>query len=462
MPKHVWQTSPRRSATHPRASAKPSSKATKGGKRPIAALASASFVSLRSIATITASTSHGDKGDEIDDPYSALNADEEIDRVFTPDEDPFAAMTPVSIISSTSNKSKAGSRSFTTLQNHSVVLPSMQSEPPNSAPATITDFSHYQVLPPILQRGPQNLGKHPQIVLSGLSTPSESSPSSMYSSLPSILPSIRPRTTSTPSIVRESRKLNVFAALTRRRQGNVYDDSSSRDSPASSDDGKRVLGHSNSRPHSPFPLLFSRNKAQKPDEYKGNKSIVSYGGHQKSSLAIETSVPREGSIDLSPNPCSNGSSQHAHACYSSPKLSARDTDVFGDVCDVIGDSAAFELKRDIVSPTAYLLETDEYDESSIEEEEYAQADRSSTLEYKSAMFEDPLVSVIQAEQTRKPDNTLHDRGVGTESETDTDYDTNNSELDHWPLPPYRTVVVDLEKGEGWHEVEPVVEVSYLA
>lgn len=461
MPKHVWQTSPRRSATHPRASAKPSSKATKGGKKPIAALASASFVSLRSIATITASTSHGDKGDETDSPYSVLNADEEIDRVFTPDEDPFAAITPVSIISPTNNKSKAGSRSFTTLQNHSVALPPMQSKPPSSAPATITDFSHYQVLPPIPQRGPQTLGNHPQNVLPGLATPSESSPSSMYNSLPSILPSIRPRTTSTPSIVRESRKLNVFAALTRRRQGNIYDDSSSRDSPASSDDGKRVLGHSNSRPHSPFPLLFSRNKVQKSDDCKGNKSITSYGGHPKSSLAIETSVPREGSINLSPNPYSSGSSQDAHDFYSSPKLSAGDTDVFGDVCDIIGDSASFELKRDIVSPTAYLLETDEYDELSIEEE-YAQADMSSTLEHRNAIFEDPLVSVIQAEQTRKPDNTLHDRGVGTESETDTDYDTNNSELDHWPLPPYRTVVVDLEKGEGWHDVEPVVEVSRLA
>ena len=141
MSKHVWTTSPRRSATHPRTSTKPSSKTLKDGKKPIAALASASFVSLRSIATITASNSHGDKV-ETDD----LDAD--MDRAFTPDEDPFAALTPVSIISSASSSAKADTRSLMPLQNSTGGSLRLH-DVPLSAPATLTTFNHYQILPPV-------------------------------------------------------------------------------------------------------------------------------------------------------------------------------------------------------------------------------------------------------------------------------------------------------------------------
>lgn len=439
MPKHTWQTSPRRSATHPRTSIKPSSKTLKGGKKPIAALASASLVSLRSIATITASNNHGDKVETDGD----LNI--EMDRAFTPEEDPFAATTPISIISSGSGSAGAKHRSFLPFPNTSACSVDMLNVP-ISAPPTLTTFDHCQTLPPIPRRdAPQQKINYPRIRLQkGLATPEESSPSSAYSSLPSCLDS-RPRTISTPSIFRESRKLNVLAALTRRKQTNVYNDSSARNSTVSSEDGKRVVGHSDSRPHSPFPLLFSRSKIQQSNRSSADKSASPSTSFRNSPLVVQASVPHEEAEPTSSYLEHSHPTQGNTIFYSPSELSAQDADVFGDDCEVVGDSATFEVKRDIVSPTAYLLEADYSDVASSADDSYMQADKSSAIEHMSPILDSWSEANADAIQTS---NTHRQQLSSAESETETDFDTNPSELENWPLPPYRRVVVDVEKGEG--------------
>ncbi len=140
-----------------------------------------------------------------------------------------------------------------------------------------------------------------------------------------------------------------------------------------------------------------------------------------------------------------------------------------------------EVVRDIVSPTAWFLDSDDENEEDVKKErspcvglglKLTASPRGSVAGLARGTAVDDVRSLLSQKSEDRAFTLLRPRSVLdaglvvhfpereylTGSETETEMDAKHSNAS-WPLPPIRTFVVDEETGEGWHDVESTVEVG---
>ena len=143
------------------------------------------------------------------------------------------------------------------------------------------------------------------------------------------------------------------------------------------------------------------------------------------------------------------------------KVGAGQVCAFGSACK---DLDPDQLRREIVSPTAWLLDSDDYDTESAEyADEKRLAARSLGIDLRSHPAESeredrrtqaspaPPYSEVEQIDSRNSDIDSAPKLEGDK--------TVAQDAQSWPLPPPRTVVVD-DEGESYHLVEPKIEVSF--
>ncbi|KAI5123744.1 hypothetical protein M0805_000336 [Coniferiporia weirii] len=444
-------------------------------KSPISRLASASFVSLRSIATMTAGNNLNSDEELDGDRRDAL----EVDRAFTPDDDPFAAHTPVSPLSWTHTPNEDSKyRSVMPQEDNSsasIIAPDTPTPITAILPRWKSQFNaHYGLPSPILT--PLSSTRSTAQSLTG-EKGYTAIPSSACSELPlqSLTNGIGPqqRTPPSPTFLHSSRRHSLVSALSMAKitQGELSPGKARK----SCEGNKRIVGHTTSRPNSPFPLLFLRSHAKK---------TVSVSVNEKDDPSSATSVkrgtdgyPDAATLLMTPlnSACKLLLMRRSQELVRGPlPLSTIETDVFGDACSNNKANVLGEISQEVVSPTAYLLESNEYNDildSPIEKNVYGIETGITGCEIRCSDLSaegnhqvthpsnDPLM-FRQCEGNRfDQENTAVSRRdfVETESETEISIEYNRSEFQGWPLPPHRTVVVDRVSGEGWHIVEPIVE-----
>lgn len=440
-------------------------------------LTSASLVSLRSIATITAGSKAGCDEEDNSKRRDALD----VERAFTPEDDPFAAgpvtpttsRTPVSPMprqqKQKQESTKSKYHSFMYLGNDSAISTG-SANTPTSAPASLPSWCY--------RLGSSSNMSSPALTPSsstGATTSkgteaSTTSPSSVRSGLPPSLIEalgVRRRAPSTPSFPPSScRNLGQVLSRVRKVQNSQDGFTNSKRS------GSGVVAHSASRPNSPFPMLFSRARGAKPSpKIERRDSIVSSASDVDTERLMERRVPYQTSKRVLNLPLL---ARHIEGKVEAPvSPSASDIDAFAEAAR---SSELERARRDIVSPTAWLLDSDDYDdESAYTHEGSDSTDRRGVLKldmsfegertseedefspsYDEKMDEEPLSSRIYSLRRASQAQTRCE----TESETENEGDVTILRASQsWPLPPHRTVVVDEESGEGYHVVEPVLEVG---
>ncbi|KAH8120475.1 hypothetical protein DFH11DRAFT_1722249 [Phellopilus nigrolimitatus] len=445
-------------------------KVSSSPKRSVSRLASASLVSLRSITTITAPSKDIYDEDADSDRRDALG----VDRAFTPEDDPFAAIapSPVSPLFYTHIPIKNTKlRSFMPLGNNSTVsVGKAVPETPMSAPATLTSFQSHCDLrstsssPVLTASSSIEISMQPPLI----NEARVASPSSVNSGLP---PSLVEALRQTPSSPHVSDYLNIprhnlshVLAQTRKVQGARKASSKSKLNGNGEGNSHHVVGHTDSRPNSPFPMIFLKSVAAKASSaaLKKNKreSILS----SQSEMTEERSnkgepVAAEAEAETTPQ---SYTSELLVECpiqgLVCEPLGANDADAFGEACRA-------EVKRDIMSPTAWFLDEDctrdteaanNNIDSSTRGPEPGEGEAHADALMKETVGEEGIDQPAPPQLFRE---SLHKAYPETDSETDTENECGPSDSRSWPLPPPRTVVVNEENGESWHTVEPIVEVS---
>ncbi|EJD04223.1 uncharacterized protein FOMMEDRAFT_19477 [Fomitiporia mediterranea MF3/22] len=416
---------------------------TNSPKLPLQRLTSASLVSFKSIAAITAA------GKGIDEEAFCFVRREEalaIDRAFTPEDDPFAAdpltpITPISPVFETQPMKTDKYRSFMSLGNASstsvspelpiCVLPSwhyrLGSNSNKSSPALTPSSSYHD--------HPDSTSKRSRL--------SAVPPGALHKHFPSPVVDGQNLKRALPSIPidlsRNQLDLNQAVIKVRNYRKLQQEDLNNRRHECEERDSQ-VVGHSESRPHSPFPLLFQKSKATTEHSARCMPTTQPVG------RLVESCRIRHGE------------------CIEEPRsLSAKDVDAFGEA------ARNFTLdysSREIVSPTAWLLELDDYDDGfkyTLENDAPIGVSNVLALDLHSGT---PIHG--RYDEGRK----LYDRPMNLEgndyghssplrvfhpAESETDNEGHVSSLHAsqcWPLPPNHTVVVDEEYGKVYHAVAP--------
>ena len=225
---------------------------------PIVKLASSSLVSLRTISTITG----GSKAICDEDQPSPHRSSLELERPFTPEEDPFAAtpqtpLTPVDPASYSKSHSKENLKSFLPLGNEPGISPDRLN--------TSASFPgwRYPFRPTSSQSSP---ALTPPQTSTGLSSPSKTANGLLSipcSKVKSTRRNTLLRTPSTPSIPqRKTLHINTFLA-------------NNKSNKAEQKKGHEVSARPDSRPSSPFPMLFRKSRGRKPSSNATRESPVS-------------------------------------------------------------------------------------------------------------------------------------------------------------------------------------------
>ncbi|OCB86180.1 hypothetical protein A7U60_g6769 [Sanghuangporus baumii] len=445
-----------------------SSRLSSSSRIPLPRLASASFVSLRSITTVTARSKGSGGENEEDNRMDVLD----IDRAFTPEDDPFAAdpptpltpLTPVNPTYQTQTSKEEKYHSFMRLGNDSSA--SCVPETPISAPASLPSW-HYRL-------GSNSNISSPVLMPSSLlpgATPvprrskRNASPSSVRSRLaPSLVEplSIRRRSPSAPPSPPSGRQtLTQVISRVRRIQGNQIESGISNLTGKGHTSG--IVGHTESRPHSPFPMLVTLTPGSvkaAPNASSDRRStaasfVWSRMGEQDVVYSLEGQAVERVQAPL-------GQIKHP----TSP--SVVEIDAFGPVSEKYAHRIP---DRDMLSPTAWLLDSDDYDDNNDMHEPETLAAKSNVLALSFNVIDEPngqlggngttgrTGAVLASNCISDARSVSPSRGVfDTESEIEPKADLARLRApQNWPLPPHRTVVVDEESGEGFHLVEPVLE-----
>ena len=378
-----------------------------------------------------------------------------MDRAFTPEDDPFAAdpptpltpLTPVNLTHQPQSTKEEKYKSFMRLENDSSA--SCGAVTPISAPASLPSW-HYRLgsnsntPSPVLPPSSSFHGAIPVPRRSG----GDASPSSVQSRLtPSFVEplGIRYRAPSTP--LDQPSSHDALKRVISRVQKIQSNQNECRISTTAGQTGfaSNVVGHTESRPNSPFPML-----SLKP----GLEKCVPAASGDRRRSSTASFVWNEGEDRGSALSTGIGLLESPVDHYS---LQVQD--------------------REILSPTAWLLDSDDYeDEKSVGRETDTPSIGTNGLAVclnasggsSRQMIGDTVDRRVDTVFTR--DSLSNARCVSpspglllTESETEIEGDiTLLRASQSWPLPPHRTLVVDEESGEGFHVVEPILEVSPLA
>lgn len=367
-------------------------------------------------------------------------------------EDPFAAdplstptiSTPPSLIREQSSVQSMKLRSFMALGNDSKPVSVGAPETPNlwgsllrlrqSSPSLAT--SRVTVSPGLPGYS------------SSLSCTSVASPSSVRSGLPPSLVDALGEREGTPSPSGSPRRPNLSLALTQlllRTKGSQRfrkDSAISKLSQVSegniSGGSPEIAGHSDSRPHSPFPLLFIRSAASKPSPITKDACL--------GSLSPET-TGTVGDTEIHP-PCSP-----VFPVKELQPISAQDADAFGDACKRYSEFS-MGCPMDISTPVPPFKELSE--ELTTKETEGENGLRL-TLNCTEVESESTasISDYVGAKEDVQPSCNGEEEAVADNNE-----DVRVSKQT-WPLPPLRTVVLDQENGEGWHDVDQMIEVTHF-
>ncbi|KAL5518714.1 hypothetical protein ACEPAH_397 [Sanghuangporus vaninii] len=447
-----------------------SSRLSSSSRIPLPRLASASLVSLRSITTVTARSKGSGGENEEDNRMDVLD----IDRAFTPEDDPFAAdpptpltpLTPVNPIYQTQTSKEEKYHSFMRLGNDSSA--SCVPETPISAPASLPSW-HYRL-------GSNSNVSSPVLMPSSLlpgATPvprrskRNASPSSVRSRLaPSVVEveplSIRRRAPSAlPSPPSGRQTLTQVISRVRRIEGNQFESGISNLTGKGHASG--IVGHTESRPHSPFPMLV----ALTPSSVKAAPNASSDRRSTAASFVWSGMGEQDAVYSLEGK---------AIECVQAPlgqikqptSPSVVEIDSFGPVAEKYAHRI---LDRDMLSPTAWLLDSDDYDDNNDMHEPETLAAKSNVLALSFNVINESsgqsggngitgrtgavlASNCISNARSVSPSRVVFDTESGIEPEADL---TRLRAPQNWPLPPHRTVVVDEESGEGFHLVEPGLE-----
>lgn len=235
-----------------------------------------------------------------------------------------------------------------------------------------------------------------------------------------------------------------------------------------------IIGHSSSRPHSPFPFLFLRSK-----HANGRGSALSgsdFSAQEAETFPedvrrrADTPIPDVKSVtalrEVRVKDLSN--SQGKASCSATLSVPIPE-------CD-----EPEEVVRDMASSTAWFLESDD-EKDEVEDKERSPCvglglkltasppgsvtgcargaavdDARSILSMKS---DDRVSTLLRPRSALNVGLDIHSTKNENPIESETEIDNEAKSGASWPLPPIRTFVVDEETGEGWHDVEPTVEVS---
>ncbi|KAL5534496.1 hypothetical protein ACEPAG_959 [Sanghuangporus baumii] len=447
-----------------------SSRLSSSSRIPLPKLASASLISLRSITTVTA-RSKGSGGENGEDNRMDVF---DIDRAFNPEDDPFAAdpptpltpLTPINPAYQTQTSKEEKYHSFMRLGNDSSA--SCGPETPMSVPASLPSW-HYRlgsnsnVSSPVLMPSPLFCVANPV----PRRRKRNASPSSVRSKLaPSLVEplSIRrgvPSAPSSPPSGRQTMK-QVISRVSRMQDNQIESGIGNLTGGKGPTSG--IIGHTESRPHSPFPLLALKPGLEKTvpnasvDRRSTAASFVWSGmGEQDAVYSLEghpierVQAPVHGLGRIKESTSPGGVEMNAF--------------------NPVAEKYAHRIPdRDMLSPTAWLLDSDDYDDDNDMHEPETLAAKSNMLALSFNVIDEPSGQLGSNGSTRTGvavvSNRVSDarcispsRGVfDTESETEPEADlTHLRSPENWPLPPHRTVVVDEESGEGFHLVERVLE-----
>ena len=219
--------------------------------------------------------------------------------------------------------------------------------------------------------------------------------------------------------------------------------------PGLTEHGAFELDHSDSRPHSPFPLH--------------SISTVSTNSILGASVDLSDSHPTDLPNMRSIRPDSNVISGQDAVVVAPATITTNDADTFADAC------GGKTKKRQIVSPTAWFLDSDS--ESCLDQEQSACSDdQGAKVPLCSDVLDGDREPLLQRGNRRSfwDSSSMFEQvyghtGIASESDARTETSETSEEklleLDEaWPLPPHRTIVVDGPSEEGWHDVESIVEV----
>ncbi|KAL5495523.1 hypothetical protein ACEPAI_986 [Sanghuangporus weigelae] len=462
-----------RKANSPLLIAPPSSSRLSSSSRiPLPRLASASLVSLRSITTVTARSKGSGGENEEDNRMDVLD----IDRAFTPEDDPFAAdpptpltpLTPMNPTYQTQTSKEEKYHSFMRLGNDSSA--SCGPETPMSVPASLPSW-HYRlgsnsnVSSPVLMSSSKFCGATP-VPRRSKRNASPSSVRSRFDPSPVEPLSIRRGALSAPPSPPSGRQtLKQVISRVRRIQDNQIENGIG-NLTGGKGHTSGIVGHTESRPHSPFPML-----ALKPGLEKAVPKASSDRRSTAASFVWSGMGEQDAVYSLEGHPVERVQAplHGLGRIKESTSPSVMEIDAFGPVAEKYAHGIP---DRDMLSPTAWLLDSDDYDDNNDMHEPETLAANSNVLALSFNVIDEPSGQLGGDGTTGRTgvvlaSNRVSDarcikapsRGVfDTESETELEaHLTHLRSSQNWPLPPHRTVIVDEESGEGFHLVEPVLE-----
>lgn len=419
---------------------------------PLSRLASASLVSLRSLTTIGAGNQH------ISREANGLEAMYEADDIFYHEDDPFASLPPLPTLTPSNSHTSDESveyHSFMPLGNDSVPTISIPDSPFGT---------------------PRHTHNRP-MRFSNLSSPVVSTPPTPSSDDVPPLPS-RPgknaadNHTDSPSRVSGQRNQSMHTSRrnffipsvghTRRTDARQYNRDSANLRKERSNTRVDTVERSDIHPNSSFPTRFLHPTVQRFRNLARKDSKIGLTSPGIQTQAVSGSEGSLSSIDA-PRP-----------------LSSVDTDKFADSCATKGHPDPESNARITDTPTGWFTDSETETETveNVSEKTDESKEDKTVAQPHNAKDEGKTCNVCDSE-VETGNGTTGDIDLGLprphsefwqssesssnasdaeDSQTETEDDGKLETSQAWPLPPIRTVVVDEERGEGWHDLESDIEV----
>lgn len=131
-------------------------------------------------------------------------------------------------------------------------------------------------------------------------------------------------------------------------------------------------------------------------------------------------------------------------------IGSQDADAFGDACKRYSEVSML-FPPELSNPLPVFERLDE------EPTDVLEPEQTDSLGLSLGDGGEMTVDKTDAEHVDVNDENKDDEGTEKGAETDNEEPRASKQV--WPLPPLRTVVLDEESGESWHEVDEIIEVT---